>query len=58
MIYLTSEMAERRQESSNSDGAVKITRKKWYQLGIENVLLEALVWQNWQNRYNPRVLSS
>ena len=51
-------MAERRQESSNSDGAVKIIRKKWYRLGIENVLLEALVWQNWQNRYNPRVLSS
>ena len=43
MIYLISEMAERRQESSNSDGAVKITRKKWYRLGIENVSLEALV---------------
>ena len=42
ITYLTSEMAEKRQESRTSDGAVKITRKKRYQLGIENVSLKGL----------------
>ena len=42
ITYLTSEMAERRQESRASDGAVKITPKKRYQLGIENVSLKGL----------------
>ena len=37
ITYLTSEMAERRQKSRTSNGAVKITRKKGYQLGTENV---------------------
>ena len=36
-------MAERRQESCTSDGAMKMTRKKRYQLGIENVLLKGLI---------------
>ena len=35
-------MAESRQESGTSDGAVKITRKKRYQLGIEKVSLKGL----------------
>ena len=35
-------MSERRQGSHISDGAVKITREKWYQLRIENVLLKGL----------------
>ena len=35
-------MAEKKQESRTSDGAVKITRKKRYQLGIENVSLKGL----------------
>ena len=42
ITYLTSEMAEKRQESRTFDGAVKITRKKRYQLGIENVSLKGL----------------
>ena len=42
ITYLTSEIAERRQESRTSDGAVKITRQKWYQLGLENVSLKGL----------------
>ena len=42
ITYLTSEIAERRQESRTSDGAVKITRQKWYQPGIENVSLKGL----------------
>ena len=37
ITYLTSEMAEKRQEGRTPDGAIKITRKKRYQLGIENV---------------------
>ena len=36
---MTSEMAESRQESRTSDGALKITRKKMYRLGIEKVSL-------------------
>ena len=37
-------MAEKRQESHTSDGAVKITRKKKrYQLGIENISLKGLM---------------
>ena len=40
ITYLTSEMAEKRQGSRTYDGAVKITRKKRYQLGIENVSLK------------------
>ena len=35
-------MAESRQESRTSDGAVKITRKKRYQAGIEKVSLKVL----------------
>ena len=42
MTYLTSEMAERMQESRTSDGAVKIIQKKRYQLGVENVSLKEL----------------
>ena len=42
ITYLISEMAEKRQESRTFDGAVKITRKKRCQLGIENVLLKGL----------------
>ena len=42
ITYLTSEMAESRQESGTSDGAVKITRKKRYPLGIEKVSLKGL----------------
>ena len=40
ITYLTSEMAENRQGSRTYDGAVKITRKKRYQLGTENVSLK------------------
>ena len=36
-------MAEKRQESRTFDGAVEITRKKRYQLGIENVSLKGLM---------------
>ena len=43
ITYLITEMAEKRQESCTSDGAVKITRKKRYQLGIENVSLKGLI---------------
>ena len=43
ITYLTSEMGERRWESCISDGAVKITRRKWCQLGIENVSLKGLI---------------
>ena len=39
ITYLTSEMTERRQESRTSDGAVKITPIKRYQLGIEKYRL-------------------
>ena len=35
-------MAERRQESRTSDGAVKMTRIKRYQPGIEKVSLKGL----------------
>ena len=35
-------MSERRQGSHISHGDVKITRKKWYQLRIENVSLKRL----------------
>ena len=42
ITYLTSEMAEKRQESRTFDGAVKTTRKKRYQLGIEKVSLKGL----------------
>ena len=38
ITYLTSQMAEKRQVSRSSDGAVKITRKKRYQSGIEKDL--------------------
>ena len=34
-------MAERRQESRSSDGAVKITQKR-YRLGIEKISLKGL----------------
>ena len=36
-------MAEKRQESCTSDGAVKITWQKGYRLEIENVLLKGLI---------------
>ena len=35
-------MAERSQENRSSDDAVKISRKKRYQLGTENVSLKGL----------------
>ena len=35
-------MAERRQKSCTSNGAVKITRKKRYQLETENLSLKGL----------------
>ena len=38
-------MAERRQESHPSDAAVKMTRKKRYQLRIEKVSLKGLMLQ-------------
>ena len=40
--YLIREMAKKRQECPTSDGAVKITRKKWCRLGIENLSLKRL----------------
>ena len=43
IIYLSGEMAERRQESCTSDGAVKITPQKRNQLGIENISLKGLL---------------
>ena len=43
ITYLTSKMAEKMQESRTSDGAVKITQKERYQLGIENVSLKGLM---------------
>ena len=39
-------MAESRQESCTSDGAVKITQKKWYQVGIEKVSLKGHLGMN------------
>ena len=53
ITYLTSEMAEKRQESRTSDGAVKITRKKRYQLGIENV---SPVKCRWKNRFQTMTI--
>ena len=41
ITYLNSRMAERRQESRSSDGAVKITQKR-YRLGIEKISLKGL----------------
>ena len=40
------EIADKRQESCSSDGAVKITQKKRYQLGIENILLMGLIFHH------------
>ena len=40
LSYLIREMAKRRQESPTSDGAVKITRKKWCRLGIEKLSIK------------------
>ena len=42
ITYLISQTAERGQESCTSDGAVKITLKKWYQLETDNILLIGL----------------
>ena len=42
IIYLTSEMAESKQENCTSDGAAKITLNKRYWLGIEKVSLKGL----------------
>ena len=39
-------MAERRQELCTSNGAVKISRRKRYRLGIENVSLKELGIEN------------
>ena len=39
-------MAERRQKSRTSNGAVKITRKKRYQLETENLSLKGLIIQS------------
>ena len=62
ITYLTNQMAEKRQVSRTSDGAVKITRKKRYQLGIENVSLKGLrttkkpsqregdTWKDWRKK--------
>ena len=62
MTYLTSKRAQRGQENRISDSAVKMTRIKRHQLGIEKITLKGFNANTWRTVYarmiNERILNS